>query len=119
MPYVEGERDCAAFAELVLRDQFGRDVRLPAERAEGLRGQSAQIVSLAGDYADRVNGEPKEGDAVLMMARGRLAHVGILCLIGGRRYVLHACRAAGQVVRHTLRDLERLNLPVEGYYRWR
>lgn len=119
LPYVEGARDCAAFAELVLREQFGREVRLPSERAIGLRGMSGQLLSLTADYADLRRGAPQEGDAVLMMARGRLAHVGLLVVINGRRYVLHACRAARQVVRHTLQDLERLNLPIEGYYRWR
>lgn len=118
LPYVPGSCDCAALAGRVQREQFGRDVALPGERAEGIRGQAWQIISLAGDYADPTDA-PEEGDAVLMLARGRLAHVGILCVIAGRRYVLHAMKSAGQVCLHPVTRLADMGLPVEGYYRWR
>lgn len=116
-PYVAGEHDCAALAVQVQREVFGREVLLPAERAHGLRGMSAQIESLKEDYAVRVE-TPAEGDAVLMVGRGHLDHIGLYCLIDGVPYVLHAMKKSGQVVRHRLRELLDQGLKVEAFYRW-
>lgn len=120
-PYEPGSHDCAALAARVQREVFGRDITLPMPRAQGLRGQSQQILAHQADYARRVitpDEQPEEGDAVLMRGRGRLNHIGVYCLIDGAGYVLHAMRDAGSVCLHRLRDLPSLGLPVEGFYRW-
>jgi len=115
LPYHEA--DCAALAERVQRQVFRRDLSLPGDRACGLRGLSAQIASLKADYAVPV-ATPRDGDAVLMVARGRLQHIGVYCDIGGVPYVLHAVRNAGQTCLHRIADLGRFGLAIEGYYRW-
>lgn len=116
-PYRPGENDCAELAARVQREVFKRDIGLPTERACGLRGLTAQIADLQGDYATPVD-QAVEGDAVLMRSRGRLAHIGVFCLINGEAWVLHAMKNAGQVCRHRVRELANMGLVVEGFYRW-
>lgn len=117
MPYIEGEQDCGEFAARIQREVFRREVRLPTERAAGLRGKSRQIESLLDDYG-LVTDAPVDGDAVLMKG-GSLWHIGVYALIGGIPYVLHAMKNAGQVVLHRLRDLENQGLKFEGFYKWK
>lgn len=116
LPYIAGEQDCAAVVARVQREVFGRAVTVPAERADGPFGKSAQIAQGAQDLADPVT-EPAEGDAVLMQVRG-LWHVGVW-FHQGEPWVLHALRSSGQVVSHRLRDLAGLGIRVEGFYRMR
>jgi len=116
-PYDEAN-DCAAFAERVQREVFDREVHLPSERAEGLRGQTAQIRACV-DCHGELTELPADGDAVLLIGRGRLNHIGIYCLINGVPYVLHAMKSAGQVVLHKVRELDRHGLTIEGFYKWR
>lgn len=116
--YVPIENDCAALAVRVQREVFGRAIALPSERGAGSLGLSRQIDHLRDDYAIPTE-RPAEGDAVLMKCNGRLSHVGVYCRIHGVEYVLHAMKNAGQVVLHRIRELDRVNLIVQGYYRWR
>jgi len=116
-PYIEDEKDCGYYAELVQREVFGREVHLPTDRAHGLRGKSKQIESLKFDYGVPTDA-PQDGDGVLMVGRGRLEHIGVYCLIDDAAYVLHAMKRVGQVVRHRLRELPAQGLTVEGFYRW-
>lgn len=116
LPYASA--DCAQLAERVQREQFGRELALPTERAVGLRELSRQIDDWRHRLAEPTRA-PAEGDAVLMLARGRLMHIGIYCLIEGQPHVLHAMRNAGQACLHLLRDLPRQGLTVEGFYRWK
>lgn len=117
-PYLEGEQDCGSFSVRVVAEQFGRRIRLPTARAQGLRGLSRQIVDLLDDYGEPVV-IPCEGDAVLMVSRGELQHIGLYCEVRGEACVLHAVRNAGQVCLHPLRMLSTLGLVVQGFYRWR
>lgn len=116
LPY--SNADCAMLAAIVQREVFNRNIALPSARVAGLRGQTRQIEQLKDDYGVLTT-EPQEGDAVLLVCRGRLAHVGIYCVIGDVVYVLHAMRNAGHAVRHRLCDLHLVGLTVEGFYRWR
>lgn len=116
-PYVPRENDCAALAAKVQREIFGRDIRLPTERALHGRGFAEQIDRLKADYACLVVA-PQEGDAVLMICKGRPSHIGIYCVIAGEPWVLHAVRNAGQVVLTRLRELGANGLAIEAYYRW-
>jgi hypothetical protein len=122
--YIEGEFDCADLARVVHREQFGREIRLPAHRwhaglagAGRLRAMTAQIEALKDDYAVRTL-QPREGDGVLLIGRGHLDHIGIYCVIEGVPWVLHAASNARQVVLHRVRDLPAQGLTVEGFYRW-
>ena len=118
MPYVPGDNDCASFAARVVREVFAREIGLPHERSDGVSGWSRQIECAKNDYGIRVN-KPEEGDAVLMIGRGRLNHIGVYCVIGGVGYVLHAMLKHGAVALHRIRDLDNVGLAVEGYYRWK
>jgi hypothetical protein len=117
LPYVRDTFDCAVLVERVLREVFGRDVELPKERSADVHGLSAIIRRRRADVAQPVD-DPREGDAVLMIGRGRLNHVGVYCLIAGEPWVLHNMRAAGQVCLHRMRELPAYGLRVEGFYRW-
>lgn len=114
-PYAQD--DCAQLAARVNREVFGREIRLPVERAAGLRGLTRQIEDLKAEVAARTDA-PSEGDAVLMVSRGRLEHIGVYCEIGGAPYVLHALRNAGHACLHRLCDLDKIGLTLEGCYRW-
>lgn len=117
-PYVPGEYDCAELAMEVARVEFGMAVDMLSERAIGVREQSEQIDMMQADFAQPTD-DPHDGDPVLMRCRGLLAHVGVLCVIGGERYVLHAMRNAGMVCLHPMRRLRDVNLQIEGYYKWK
>jgi hypothetical protein len=116
-PYVKGENDCASVAVRAVRAAIGREIHIPTERAGGWRGYSEQILAAKDGLALPVE-TPADGDGVLMVGRARLNHIGVMCLIGGERWVLHAMEAAGEVVRHRERDLAKFGLSIEGYYRW-
>lgn len=63
--------------------------------------------------------DPKEGDVVLMLCRNRPSHVGVYCDVNGEPSVLHAMENAGMVVLHRIRDLPKVFLSVEGFYKWK
>ena len=120
--YVEGAFDCADLIVLVLREQFGREIALPAHPA-GMRDRDRLIGALTGEYAVPII-EPREGDAVLMRAAGRRRvtghHIGLWCRIGapqGAPYVLHCLKGAGTCL-HAMRALKSHGLEVTGVYRW-
>lgn len=115
-PYAE--TNCAELAAQVYREQFGGQPKLPV-MPNSLARQCRLMDDLLADFAYPVTA-PRDGDLVLMQCRGRLSHVGVFCDCGGSQhgYVLHALKNTAQVVLHRLRDLERLQLQVEGYYRW-
>ncbi|MDP1673984.1 MAG: NlpC/P60 family protein [Burkholderiales bacterium] len=115
--YIEGEFDCAHFVEQVLREQFGREVNLPKEHAADYRAQQRQIDAEKAHFAEPVE-TPREGDAVLIVSRGRAEHLGVYCEIHGIGYVLHNFRAAGRVCLHRIRSLPAQGMALAGYYRW-
>lgn len=120
LPYVAGDADCAALLCRVRREVFCQPVPSAAEieRAASRLGRNAQLADGV-DAFGLPTDSPKEGDAVLMMCRGRPSHIGVYCEIEGVRCVLHAMENAGMVVLHRLRDLPRVFLEVEGFYTWK
>ncbi|MBD3610517.1 MAG: C40 family peptidase [Gammaproteobacteria bacterium] len=118
LPYISCEQDCASLAVRVLKEQFNKDISLPASRAQGLRGQSQQIINLKDDYATPTQ-KPNEGDAVLIYSRGHLSHIGVYCELENTPWVLHAMKNAGSVVRHRIRELPKLGLELGGFFSWR
>lgn len=118
MTHRPGEFDCAHFVEQVLIEQFNIRLTLP-QHARGRRALDAQICALRDQVAEPT-AMPKEGDCVLMRVPGRRAagnHIGIYAAPGGRQSVLHLIQHAGSCL-HRLIDLSRVNLEVEGFYRW-
>lgn len=119
-PYVAGSGDCAMLAAEVRHDVFGDASAIAAaeaERAASALGRARQAQQVIAQHGARTD-VPIEGDAVLMLCRGRPSHIGIYCLIDDEPWVLHAMANAGEAVRHRLRDLPRVGLALEGFYRW-
>lgn len=118
--YESGTADCARLLAQVRREEF--DLPVPSdievERAASRLGRVGQMEDLVNEFGSKTN-SPMEGDAVLMLCRGRPSHVGVYALVGGEPCVLHAMENAGHVVLHRIRDLERVFLAVEGYYAWK
>lgn len=117
-PYIPEVGDCAALAAKVNYEQFKKLPDLPNSHAETLREQSKQIVELKDDLAVKID-EPFDGCPVLLIGRGRLCHIGVMCWIANEWWVLHADQSAGFVVRQRLRELTRLHYKVEGFYQWK
>ena len=114
------DADCAAFAERVLREEFGATVPLPS-RADSRRALDAQVADrLAASL--RPAAEPRDGDVCLMRGLGRRAgvgaHVGVRADIGGEAHVLHQ-RTGGCGELHTAAALFRCGLEIEGWWTWR
>lgn len=123
-PYVSGQFDCADLAKLVQKEIFGREVELPADRdyigktgGDKARAMAAQVAREKDQYAVKTD-SPVDGDPVLLIGRGQGSHIGVLCLIGCERYVLHATSSYNQPVRTLLRNLVQHGLAVEGFYKW-
>lgn len=119
-PYIPGEADCLRLYCRVSSEVFKRTIPNGAtvERAASALGRVQQMTEGTTVLATRVD-KPVEGDAVLMMCRGRPSHIGAFCVVDGEASVLHAMANAGMTVRHCLRDLPRVGLTVEGLYQWK
>lgn len=117
-PYVVNEFDCGDLARLVLKEVFHRDVAIPNARGEGPFADSALVTRCCDEIGVRTDA-PADGDAVVMIGRGRLAHVGVYYEINGVPWVLHNSREAMQVVRHRIRELLGTGLKLDGFYKWK
>ena len=115
--YIPETGDCAALAERVAREVFGKTVGLPTSHASTYREQAKQIMELRDDYAERID-KPVDGCPALFVGRGRLCHIGVVCIIAGEIWILHADQSAGMVVRQRLRDVTRIHFKLEGFYEW-
>lgn len=122
---IPGVFDCASLAEQVQSEVFGREVRLPTDKAQEedgvlakFRTRTAQINGVKETYVERTN-SPKDGDAVLIQTRGYRQHIGTLCYIADDVWVLHTDDRAKQVVRSRAREMAIRGLIIEGYYRWK
>ena len=119
-PYNRGDADCAHTLAQVRQEVFGLGVPsdIEVERKASRLGRLGQMVDLVAEYGERTE-NPQEGDAVLMMCKGRPSHIGAYCIVNGEPCVLHAMEAAGMVVLHRIRELDRVFMSVEGYYAWK
>lgn len=117
LPYIVETGDCAALAERVAREVFGKAVCLPASHASTYRDQAKQIIESRDSYATRID-KPVDGCPALFVGRGCLCHIGVMCWIAGEWHVLHADQSAGFVLRQRLRELTRIHFKLEGYYAW-
>ena len=119
-PYIANEADCARLVTRVRNEIFKLPVPSDVEvhRAASRLGRAAQMSDLVALYTEPSE-TPAEGDVVLMLCRGRPSHVGVYCEVDNEPCVLHAMENAGMVVRHRLRDLPKVFLTVEGFYKWK
>lgn len=120
LPYEQNTADCARLVAKVRKDVFKLPVPedIEIERKSSRLGRAGQMTDLIGEYGQKTD-NPQEGDAVLMMCRGRPSHVGSYCIVNNEPCVLHAMENAGMVVLHRIRELNRVFLTVEGYYTWK
>jgi len=116
LPY--SQFDCAQLCVKVQLEQFSKKISMPEDRPKGVHGLSYMIGDLQKDIATKTS-EPKEGDAALMIGRGRLNHIGIVCFINEQIFILHAMRNAGITVLHNIISLDNIGLKLEGYYKWK
>lgn len=119
-PYVTGDADCARLIARVRQEIYGLPVPddVEVDRAASRLGRIGQMSDLVDLYGQRTD-DPDEGDVVLMLCRARPSHVGVYCVVDNEPCVLHAMENAGMVVRHRLRDLPKVFLTVEGFYKWK
>ncbi|AHB05621.1 hypothetical protein U875_09700 [Pandoraea pnomenusa 3kgm] len=117
-PYIVNQFDCGDLARLVLKEVFHRDVGIPHARGTGPFADSALVAKCCDEIGVRTV-EPADGDAVVMIARGRLAHVGVYYTLDGVAWVLHNSREARQVVRHRVRELDGNGFKLDGFYKWK
>jgi len=118
--YETGTADCARLLARVRHEEFGLPVPsdIEVERAASRLGRVGQMEDLVSEFGVKT-ASPVDGDAVLMVCRGRPSHIGVFAMVGGEPCVLHAMENAGHVVLHRIRDLSRVLLSVEGYYAWK
>lgn len=119
-PYVLGDADCARLVARVRREVYKLPVPSDVEvdRAASRLGRVGQMGDLVAMYGQRTD-SPEEGDVVLMICRSRPSHVGVYCEVDNEPCVLHAMENAGMVVLHRIRDLPKVLLTVEGFYKWK
>ena len=119
-PYEINSADCAKLLSRVRSEQFSMPVpsEIEIERKASRLGRVGQMSDLVDAYGEKTE-NPQEGDAVLMLCRGRPSHIGVYCIIDNEPAVLHAMENAGMVVLHRIRELNRVFLTVEGYYAWK
>lgn len=119
MDYVHDEFDCVHLLQLVQQNEFERTIDIPVERDNNVFALSSQIDFHKAEYLETVKQhEATEGDVVLMLAKGRLNHTGVLCKINNTNYVLHNLRNIRAVALHRVRELEKYGLKLEGIYRF-
>ncbi|RSE91447.1 hypothetical protein [Achromobacter aegrifaciens] len=118
LPYIPETGDCAAIAALIAREILGINADIPGSHEVTLRAQAAQIARVKSDYAERVD-EPVEGHPVLLLSRGDLFHIGVMCRLAGEWWVLHADKTFGAVIRQRLRFMTMIDYKIEGFYRWK
>lgn len=109
--------DCAELVERVLREQLGRDLHFPRRQSDNLFHRAGLITTHARDFARPV-AEPFDGCGVLFLARGRMAHIGLYCLIGGLGHVLHSDSAYGSSTRPPASRMVPPRYRIEGFYEW-
>lgn len=120
LPYETNTADCARLLAKVRSEVFNLPVPsdIEIERSASRLGRIGQMTDLVSGYGEKTD-SPQEGDAVLMLCRGRPSHIGSYCIVDNEACVLHAMENAGMVVLHRIRELDRVFLTVEGYYTWK
>lgn len=118
--YKAGEADCARLLSAVRREVFAMPVpsEVEVQRKASRLQRVAQMTDLVGEYCEKTEA-PIEGDIVLMLCRNRPSHTGVYCIVNNEPSVLHAMENAKMVVLHRLRDLSKVFLSIEGFYKWK
>lgn len=120
LQYVEDVFDCVHLVERVVKEVFHKDIQLPSERSSTPFGRSHQVDTHKDDLVVLVDEKDAvDGDLIIMKCNRRLNHCGVFFKDKGMKCVLHNLKNAGGVTAHKLRDLSRINIEVEGFYRFK
>jgi hypothetical protein len=116
-PYVDGVFDCSDLTAKVQLELWGRTVALPTHSS---RPALAPDGVWAGAVAQRIEA-PVHGCVVLLHWLSGLGgelrwHVGTVFMQTGQTWVLHNSRLHGKTVLHTLAELRRQQLRLDGFY---
>lgn len=106
--------NCADLVLAVQREHFDRCLDIVGAHPVGLLAQSQAVEAEVWRHVERVD-RPMDGDVAMIRNRGRLRHIGVFCAIQDGM-ILHAVRGMG-VIRTAARDLHRIRMELEGYYR--
>lgn len=107
--------DCGELVEKVLREQFGRVVSFPKKERNDLFHRAGLIAAHRDEYARRTTA-PTDGCGVMMLARGRMGHMGLYCAID-QGYILHSDSNFGKSVCMPINRILTL-YRIEGFYEW-
>lgn len=112
IPYAD--MNCGALVKHVMQAEFGRTINLPTDNSGNIFSNSATVINHKDSVARRI-ALPVDGCPVLMLARGRMAHVG-LYVAQGAGYILHAHSGFKTSVCQPIGSLH--DVIIEGYYEW-
>lgn len=120
------EHDCCDLAIEVSERLFNRKMDLPRNRPrprdDNFRHYARDVKVASEQLAVRITPEEaQDGDLIFMFDGGSRypTHVGTYFKLSHEGWVLHSTQALGHSSLHRLRDLPRLSLRIEGYYRWK
>lgn len=110
--------NCAELVEKVQREEFKRHFKFPQSNGN-IFTESRKIKEEFSKYViDEKTTNFEDGDLVVMNAKHEMAHVGVLCIINHKLYVLHSYKQAGCVCLHKLAELKSQGLFLRGVYKW-
>lgn len=112
--YAPDHFNCADLTLAVQREHFDRCLDIVGAHPTGPLAQSQAVEAEVWKHVERVD-VPQDGDVVLIRNRGRLRHIGVYCALRGGM-ILHAVKGMG-VIRTPVRDIEKIRMSVEGFYR--
>ncbi len=114
------QQDCGWLVKTVLKEQFGKEVRLPGG-FDWRKTQPEDLFSIADAFAVQTI-SPEEPDGVLMRICGNRrslgSHIGIFTRWTGAPWVLHNVEKMG-VRFQPIQQLAWVQLEVMGFYRWK
>lgn len=116
LPYCAHTFDCADLVALVQRELYGRHIALPGRAARERAPVATAQRALSGEIAYGIT-EAEAGDGDVVLMHSDTMHLGVLFVIGGERWVLHAFANVGYTALQRVSELRQLGVRIEGYYR--
>jgi len=109
--------NCAALVERLRREQFGSKQVFPRPERRAVFHHSDLITSHLRDFVTPIDA-PHDGCCVIVLARGRLAHIGMYCELPDQPYLLHSDSWFGASVRIPMSRVCAPRFRIEGFYAW-
>ena len=116
LPYCARTFDCADLVALVQRELYGKHIALPGRAARERAPVAAAQRALSGEIACGIT-EADAGDGDVVLMHSDTMHLGVLFVIAGERWVLHAYDNVGYTALQRVSELRQLGVRIAGYYR--